>query len=95
MARPGQAPPASGFPNEEGLQRILEHAKQVARFSNMIRRSTLSFQTFVERLDYRDSEAAKTASMHIAVISMDMSMVDGFRMLSHASKACACITSLS
>ena len=82
------------LPASEGTLRLVEHAKQVARFSGLLRRSPLGFQTFIERPDYRDSQAAKLASMHIATLSMDMGMADGFRLLSHASMARACIVLL-
>jgi hypothetical protein len=92
---PAAAPAHGGaLPSAESMQRLLEHAKQVARFSSLMRRSPLGFQTFIERHDYRGSQAAKLVSMHIAAVSMDMGMVDGFRLLSHASRARACIASL-
>lgn len=79
----------------ESIQRLIEQAKQVARFSDLIRRSSLGFQTFLERPDYRNSRKAKLVSMHIAVVSMDFGGIDGFRMLSHANKALSRIAEMS
>ncbi len=78
----------------ESIQRILEQAKQVARFSSLMRTSPLSFQAFLERPDFRCNEAAKEASMHIAVVSVDLGMADGMRVLVHADKARSCILTM-
>lgn len=79
----------------ETIQRLMDQARQVSRFSELMRRSTLGFQTFLERPDFRNSQEAKLVSMHIAVVSMDFGMVDGFRLLSHATRALAHISAMS
>jgi hypothetical protein len=88
---PAAAPAAS---NAESLQKVLDHAKQVSRFAGLMRRSPIGFQSFMERPDYRDSQPAKLASMHIATISVDMGMVDGFSLIAHAHRARICIAAL-
>jgi len=84
----------SGPSRHESVQRILEQAKQVAKFSGLMRRSPLGFQAFIERADFRDSQPAKLASMHVAALSMDLGMADGFALISHASRARASIDAL-
>mmetsp|Transcript_40163 Transcript_40163/g.89110 ORF Transcript_40163/g.89110 Transcript_40163/m.89110 type:complete len:587 (+) Transcript_40163:120-1880(+) len=70
-------------------QRLMGAAKQVARFSEMIRRSTINFQAFIERADFKTSNDAKLASMHMAVVCMDVGMIDGYKLIAHAHEAIA------
>lgn len=48
----------------------------------------------MERLDLRESQVCKLASMHVAAVSMDAGMGDGFCMLNHARQAVVCIKGL-
>ena len=67
--------------------RLLVAARQISRFADCLRRSTNSFQGLIERQDVRDNQHAKLACMHMAVVCMDVGMLDGFQVISHASKA--------
>ncbi|GAX75490.1 hypothetical protein CEUSTIGMA_g2933.t1 [Chlamydomonas eustigma] len=98
----GSAPPTvqqqahAGHPliSPEGMTRLLEQAKQVASFSNKMRRSPQVFQGFLERPDVQGSALAKVVSMHMACVSVDVGMHNGLHVLSHARKACAGIRSM-
>ncbi|KAG1678305.1 hypothetical protein FOA52_013926 [Chlamydomonas sp. UWO 241] len=79
------------LPSGDTLTRLLDTARTVSRFSSLARRTTLGFQGFIERPDLRESQASKCASMHIAAVSFDCGMGDGFRTLAHARQAVASI----
>lgn len=67
--------------------RLLASAKQVSRYADLIRRSTNSFQVFIERKAVQESQGAKLACMHMAVVCMDMGMMNGMTLINHATEA--------
>lgn len=67
--------------------RLLLAAKQVSRYAELIRRSTNSFQVFIERKAVQESQGAKLACMHMAVVCMDMGMMNGMTLINHATEA--------
>jgi len=88
------AMPALPLPSGDGLAKLLDHARGVSKFAGLLRRTTLGFQSFVERPDLRGSQPSKLASMHIAALSTDAGMGDGFRVLNHARQAVSNIQTL-
>jgi hypothetical protein len=67
--------------------RLLSAARQISRLSKMMRKSTNSFQAFIERQDVRQDQQAKMVCMHLAVLCLDMGMAPGEQVILHAKEA--------
>jgi hypothetical protein len=63
---------------------LLGAARTISQFAELLRRSTLGFQALLERADVRESQPAKLACMHMAMLCMDIGMGDGPHMCAHA-----------
>ncbi|MEW5301733.1 MAG: hypothetical protein WDW36_004572 [Sanguina aurantia] len=74
--------------------KLLASSRQVSRYSELIRRSTNSFQVFIERKAVQEKQDAKLACMHMAVVCLDMGMMNGMTLISHATEAMKHITIL-
>ncbi|KAJ9534643.1 hypothetical protein QJQ45_002944 [Haematococcus lacustris] len=67
--------------------KLLQSGRSVAKYAELLRKSTLGFQALLERPDIRASQAAKSACMHMAALCMDMGMGPPSRVVAHARLA--------
>ncbi len=82
---PGPAP-GPGLSSRE-LSDLLNFAKTSAKFTEVMRRSSKSFEAFLERPDVRSNQQAKLVVMHLAAVCMDMGTAPDGRVVAHAREA--------
>ena len=66
---------------------LVGFAKISAKFSEVMRRSSKSFEAFLERSDVRGNQQAKLLVMHLAAVCMDMGIAPDGRVVVHAREA--------
>lgn len=69
-------------------------AKQAAEFSELLKRSASSFRELLERADVQDSQHAKEACMHMALILMDVGMMHRQAITAHSHRVLASLRQL-
>ncbi|GLC50074.1 hypothetical protein PLESTB_000339300 [Pleodorina starrii] len=82
----GVSQPLAGFGHEQ-VSELLSYARTTYRFSEFMKRSSKSFEAFLERPDVRQDQQAKLVCMHLAAVCMDVGMTPGTRVIHHAREA--------
>lgn len=67
--------------------RLVQEAKKISRYGDLVRKSASGFQTFIEHASVRCSVDAQRLCMHLAALCMDMGMTPGACVLHHARGA--------
>ncbi|GFR47261.1 hypothetical protein Agub_g8948 [Astrephomene gubernaculifera] len=85
----GSSSGQQGLPGfgQEQVAELLHYARITSRFSEYMRRSSKSFEAFLERSDVRQDQQAKLVCVHLAAVCMDMGMAPGLRIIHHAREA--------
>ena len=74
-------------PSPQVQPKLLAAAQRIGRYTDLVRRSTIGYQTLIDRPDVRCNQFAKLACMHIAATFLNAGMGDGLQLIAHAREA--------